>query len=52
MGRIMGSPVAFGRAGRVPHSLSGAYFQNYTSYGYETYWWIDLMKAECSPHES
>ena len=34
MGRIMGSPLA----GGIPHSLSGAYLQNYTSYGYETSW--------------
>ena len=26
------------RAGGVPHSLSGAYLQNYTSYGYDTSW--------------
>ena len=36
--RIMGSTVADGRASDVPHSLSGAYLQNYTSYGYETSW--------------
>ena len=24
------------RAGGIPHSLSGAYLQNYTSYAYET----------------
>ena len=36
-GRIMGSPVASEReGGRVAsYSLSGAYLQNYTSYGYE-----------------
>ena len=28
--------------------LSGAYLQNYTSYGYEIYGWIDLIKGECS----
>ena len=33
-GRIMGSP----KAGGVPHSLSGAYLQNYTSFGYKTSW--------------
>ena len=35
-GHIMGSPVA----GVIPHSLSGAYLQNYmyTRYGYETSW--------------
>ena len=33
-GRIMLSPVA----GGVPHSLSGAYLQDYASYGYETSW--------------
>ena len=27
-----------GRAGGVPHSLSGAYLQDYASYGYETSW--------------
>ena len=27
-----------GRAGGVPHSLSGAYLQDYTRYGYETSW--------------
>ena len=32
------SPVANGRAGGVPHSLSGAYLQDYASYGYETSW--------------
>ena len=32
------SPVAGGLAGGVPHSLSGAYFQDYDSYGYETSW--------------
>ena len=37
-GHIMGSPVAGGWAGCVPHSLSGAYLQNYTSCGYETSW--------------
>ena len=26
------------RAGGVPHSLSGAYLQDYASYGYETSW--------------
>ena len=31
-GRIMLSPVVDG----VPHSLSGAYLQDYASYGYET----------------
>ena len=29
---------AGGRAGGVPHSLSGAYLQDYASYGYETSW--------------
>ena len=33
-GRIMLSPVA----GGIPHSLSGAYLQDYASYGYETSW--------------
>ena len=39
-GRIMGSPMAGGRAsGRVAStSLSGAYLQNYSSYGYEISW--------------
>ena len=37
-GRIMLSPVAGGWAGGVPHSLSGAYLQDYASYGYETSW--------------
>ena len=38
-GHIMLSPVAGRRAdGRRPHSLSGAYLQDYTSYGYETSW--------------
>ena len=51
-GRIMGSPVAFGSAGGVPHSLSSAYLQNYTSYGYKKLdGWIDLMKMECSVRE-
>ena len=36
MGRIMGSPVASRRA--ASSSLSGAYLQNYTSYGYEILW--------------
>ena len=27
-----------GRAGGIPHSLSGAYLQDYASYGYETSW--------------
>ena len=27
-----------GQAGGVPHSLSGAYLQDYSSYGYETSW--------------
>ena len=27
-----------GRTGGVPHSLSGAYLQDYASYGYETSW--------------
>ena len=31
---IMLSPMA----GGVPHSLSGAYLQDYASYGYETSW--------------
>ena len=36
MGRIMGSPVAGGHVGwRRPYSLSGAYLQDYASYGYE-----------------
>ena len=35
---IMLSPVAGGRVGGVPHSLSGAYLQDYASYGYETSW--------------
>ena len=38
MGRIMSSPVAGGQAGGVPHSLSGAYLQDYASYSYETSW--------------
>ena len=42
MGHIMLSPVAGGQAGGrasgVPHSLSGAYLQDYASYGYETSW--------------
>ena len=39
MGCIMGSPVAGGQAGgRHPHSLSGAYLQDYASYGYEISW--------------
>ena len=29
---------AGGWAGGVPHSLSGAYLQDYASYGYETSW--------------
>ena len=29
---------AGGRAGGVPHSLSGAYLQDYVSYSYETSW--------------
>ena len=33
-GRIMLSPVV----GCVPQSLSGAYLQDYASYGYETSW--------------
>ena len=38
-GRIMGSPVPSGQEGRRrPHSLSGAYLQNHTTYGYETSW--------------
>ena len=37
-GHIMLSPVADVRAGGVPHSLSGAYLQDYASYGYETSW--------------
>ena len=48
-GRIMGSPLA---GGRRPHSLSGAYLQDYASYGYEILWWIDLIKAEYSAQES
>ena len=36
-GRIMLSPVAGGRAAS-PHSLSGAYLQDYASYGFETSW--------------
>ena len=35
-GRIMGSPMAGRRA--VSTSLSGAYLQNYSSYGYEISW--------------
>ena len=27
-----------GQVGGVPHSLSGAYLQDYASYGYETSW--------------
>ena len=40
MGRIMGSPMAGGRAGEwaASTSLSGAYLQNYSSYGYEISW--------------
>ena len=42
MGRIMLSPVAGGwvdgRAGGIPHSLSGVYLQDYPSYSYETLW--------------
>ena len=37
-GRIMLSPVAGGRVGGVPHSLTGAYLQDYASYIYETSW--------------
>ena len=37
-GRIMLSSVAGGWVGGVPHSLSGAYLQDYASYGYETSW--------------
>ena len=37
-GRIMWSPVVGGQAGGVPHSLSGAYIQDYASYGYEISW--------------
>ena len=33
-GLIMGSPLACG----VPYSLSGAYLQDYASYGYEILW--------------
>ena len=36
MGCIMGSPVASGRA--ASGCSSGAYLQNYTSYGYEILW--------------
>ena len=32
------SPVAGRRVGGIPHSLSGAYLQDYTSYGYESSW--------------
>ena len=32
------SPVAGGWVGGVPHTLSGAYLQDYASYGYETSW--------------
>ena len=32
------TPAAGGRVGGVPHSLSGAYLQDYASYGYETSW--------------
>ena len=35
-GRIMGSPMAGWRAAST--SLSGAYLQNYSSYGYEISW--------------
>ena len=38
MGRIMLSPGAGRRVGGVPHSLSGAYLQDYATYGYETSW--------------
>ena len=31
--------------------MSGAYLQNYTSYGFEIYGWIDIIKGECSAHE-
>ena len=34
-GRIMGSPVA---GGRRPHSLSGAYLQDYANYVHEILW--------------
>ena len=34
----MSSPVPGGQAGGVPHSLSGAYLQDYASYSYETSW--------------
>ena len=37
-GCIMLSPVAGRQAGGVPHSLSGAYLQDYVSYSYETSW--------------
>ena len=37
-GRIMLSPASGGRAGGVPHSLSGAYLQDYASYGNEISW--------------
>ena len=41
-----------GWVGSVPHFLSGAYLQNYTSNGYEIFYgWIDLIKGECSAHE-
>ena len=36
MGHIMGHRG--GWAGGVPHSLSGAYLQDYATYGYETSW--------------
>ena len=35
---IMGSPMANGWASGGPHSLSGAYLQDYASYGYEILW--------------
>ena len=49
-GRIMGSPMADGRAASI--SLSGAYLQNYTSYGYEISCVDRSYQGECSAQES
>ena len=49
------SPLAggrtVGRAGGVPHSLSGAYLQDYAGYGYETSWVDRSHQGECSAQE-